>query len=171
MDDRYYIALGPEQKGPYTFAQLQSMWRSGTITADALYCQKGFDKWVPISSLTHLLDGQSAPVMPPAQQPALAGLESDKRILPAHSLCFFLGVIGAHAFYAGRPRQGILFLAFPVLAVLFAIVMSSADRPGLASLFLPLALIFAAVFAFGDLIRLLVGAYKDGSGRKITRWT
>ena len=46
MDDRYYIALGPEQKGPYTFAQLQSMWRSGTITADALYACIATDTWV-----------------------------------------------------------------------------------------------------------------------------
>ena len=37
MSDMYWIAVGSEQKGPYTFAQIQSMWRSGGITADTLY--------------------------------------------------------------------------------------------------------------------------------------
>jgi hypothetical protein len=171
MDDRYYIAVGTEQKGPYTFSQLQNMWRSGAITADALYCQQGFDEWVPISSLVQLLEGQPAAVALPAQHPALARMESDKRILPALILCFFLGIIGAHAFYAGRLRQGVSFLALPVSAVLIGIMFSGSNGTGLASFFPPLAVICVVVFAFGDLIRILVGAYKDGQGRKITRWT
>ncbi len=167
MDDLYYIAVGSEQKGPYALSQLQSMWRSGAITADTLYCQQGFDEWVAIASLAQILDGQSAPTALTAQHPGLTNLESDKRILPALILCLFFGVIGIHAFYAGRVRQGILFLGFPVLGFLAMLVLPF----GFAGVMPFVVLLFAAVFALGDLIRILTGAYKDGKGRKITKWT
>src|SRR5688572_32596554 len=90
-DDLYYLAVGSEQKGPYTFSQLQSMWRSGGITADTLYCQEGFDEWVSIASLSHLLDGTPAPAATPAQHPDSGTLGSNKRILPALILCLLFG--------------------------------------------------------------------------------
>jgi TM2 domain-containing membrane protein YozV len=180
MDDRYYIAIGPEQKGPYTFGQLQSMWRSGMITADALYCQDGFAEWLPISSIAHLLNGQplEAPSLP--NFPTSPAADSDKRILPALILCFFLGYFGAHAFYAGRRRQGILFLVLPASAVVLTIITGlclSLDLPyamllpRIEAVILALAALLLSVFVIGDLIRILIGAYKDGAGRKIQRWT
>lgn len=185
MDDRYYLAVGSEQKGPFTFSQLQTMWRSGSITADTLYCQQGFDEWVGISSLAELLDPQptsaSRPISP-AQHPALAQPESDKRILSAFLLCLFFGYFGAHAFYAGRMRQGLLFLAFPVTAFLSFFMFFILSKLRFGGLFgglfsmpflfaLALAPIFAVIFALGDLIRIIAGSYKDGQGRKITKWT
>ena len=60
MNDHYWILTGADQKGPYTLTQLQSMWRAGAITADALYCQEGFEQWEPISLISDLLDEQRA---------------------------------------------------------------------------------------------------------------
>ena len=81
----------------------------------------------------------------------------------------FTGIVGIHAFYAGRIRQGLLFLGLPVLGIL---CMFLAPINLTFAFIMPyLSLLFAAVFALGDLIRILVGAYKDGNGRKITRWT
>lgn len=78
---------------------------------------------------------QSAP-------PALIG--SEKKILPAFLLCFFLGVFGAHRFYAGKIGTGVLQLV---------------TLGGLG------------IWALIDLIMIIVGAFKDSEGEKITEWT
>ena len=69
---------------------------------------------------------------------------SEKRILPAFILCLFVGVFGAHRFYAGKVGTGIL--------QLFTL-------GGLG------------IWAFVDLILIAVGAFRDGEGEKITEWT
>ena len=167
MDNHYYLTVGSDQKGPYTLSQLQTMWRAGSITADTLYCQQGFDEWVSISSLAELLDAPPVRSSSPASlatHPALAASASDKRILPAFLLCLFFGSFGAHAFYAGRVGQGVMYLAFIVLALLALFSLNSA-------LGVPLALLVMAVCLLGDVIRIIAGGYKDGKGCKITRWT
>mgnify|MGYP001472040674 FL=1 len=35
---------------------------------------------------------------------------SEKKLLPAFLLCFFLGFLGAHRFYVGKTGTGILWL-------------------------------------------------------------
>jgi TM2 domain-containing membrane protein YozV len=169
MDDRYYLAVGSEQKGPYTFSQLQSMWRSGAITADVLYTQEGFDEWVAISTLSELLDPK--PERPAnsvsAQHPALSrsfGSESDKHILPALILYFFFGIFGVHAFYAGRPKQGCIFLALWLLPVLAGMLLPF-DLP------IQLILVGLIIMTIIDFIRIVSGTYQDAEGRRITRWT
>jgi TM2 domain-containing membrane protein YozV len=74
----------------------------------------------------------------------LAFAESDKRILPAFLLCFFLGVFGAHRFYAGKIGTGLLQLVtFGGLGIWWLI----------------------------DLIMILVGSFRDGDGKRIVEWT
>jgi|ERR1700722_2270107 len=93
------------------------MWNSGLITADAIYCQEGDQAWLQVASL---LDPKAAATAP--QQPEQVQAESEKRILPAIILCLFLGVFGAHAFYAGWNKQGIAMigcLLAPVLVFIF----------------------------------------------------
>src|SRR5690242_15781842 len=69
---------------------------------------------------------------------------SERRILPAFLLCFFLGVFGAHRFYAGKIGTGILeLLTFGGLGIWWLV----------------------------DMILILTGSFKDGEGRKITAWT
>src|SRR5437899_12502795 len=48
-------------KGPYTIAQLRSMWASGHLTADALYREEGASAWEPIHSLA--LDAAIQPIV------------------------------------------------------------------------------------------------------------
>jgi len=101
---------------------------------------------------------------------------SDKRILPAIILCLFLGVFGAHAFYAGRNKQGIA-----IIGCLLSPVVVSLASPGIGSRFWGvfsvcfwfalILLVLMIVHVISDLVRILVGAYKDGQGRKITKWT
>ncbi len=69
---------------------------------------------------------------------------SDKRILPAFLLCFFFGVFGAHRFYVGKIGTGLLQLV---------------TIGGLG------------IWAMIDFIMIIVGAFRDSDGNKITEWT
>jgi TM2 domain-containing membrane protein YozV len=69
---------------------------------------------------------------------------TDKRILPAFLLCFFVGCFGAHRFYVGKTGTAI--------AQLFTL-------GGLG------------IWMLIDLIMILCGAFTDAAGNKITVWT
>jgi TM2 domain-containing membrane protein YozV len=69
---------------------------------------------------------------------------TDKRILPAFLLCFFLGMLGVHRFYVGKIGTGI--------AQIFTL-------GGLG------------IWVLIDLIMIIVGAFTDKDGNKITEWT
>jgi len=69
---------------------------------------------------------------------------TDKRILPAFLLCFFVGCFGAHRFYVGKTGTAI--------AQLFTL-------GGLG------------IWALVDLIMIICGAFTDAAGNKITVWT
>ena len=69
---------------------------------------------------------------------------TDKRILPALLLCFFFGVLGVHRFYVGKIGTGILQLV---------------TLGGLG------------IWVVIDFIMIIVGAFTDKQGKKITQWT
>lgn len=69
---------------------------------------------------------------------------SEKRILPAFLLCFFFGMFGAHRFYVGKIGTGILQLV---------------TLGGLG------------IWVLIDFIMIIVGAFTDKEGNKITQWT
>ncbi|MDP9145695.1 MAG: TM2 domain-containing protein [Actinomycetota bacterium] len=69
---------------------------------------------------------------------------TDKRILPALLLCFFLGLFGAHRFYVGKIGTGVLQLVTLGGIGLWALI---------------------------DFIMIIVGAFTDKQGVKITAWT
>ena len=80
---------------------------------------------------------------PPVQAIQTAQVSAtDKRILPAFLLCFFLGVLGIHRFYVGKIGTGILQLI---------------TLGGLG--------IWVAV----DFIMIVVGKFTDRNGLLITR--
>jgi len=69
---------------------------------------------------------------------------SDKRILPAMLLCFFFGFLGVHRFYVGKIGTGILQL---------------------------ITLGGFGIWAFIDFIMIIVSAFTDANGNKLTQWT
>lgn len=79
-----------------------------------------------------------------ANAAAVSASGTDRRILPAFLLCFFLGTFGAHRFYVGKTGTAI--------AQIFTL-------GGLG------------IWAFVDLIMIICGAFKDKEGNKITQWT
>ena len=72
------------------------------------------------------------------------GPASEKRILVGFLLCFFLGVFGAHRFYAGKIGTGLLQLF---------------TAGGLG------------IWWLVDLIMLVTGTFRDADGQRITEWT
>ena len=75
---------------------------------------------------------------------ALMLSDSEKRILPAFLLCFFLGVFGVHRFYAGKIGTGLLQLV---------------------------TLGGFGIWWLIDLILILTGNFKDSDGERVTEWT
>jgi hypothetical protein len=75
---------------------------------------------------------------------------SDRKILPAFLLCFLLGPFGAHRFYAGKTGSGVAMLVL-TLSIIGVVV--------------------TGIWALVDLIVLIVGAFRDGGGRRMRDWT
>ena len=69
---------------------------------------------------------------------------SDKKILPAFLLCFFLGFLGAHRFYVGKIGTAILMIV---------------TLGGLG------------IWALIDWIMIMAGSFTDKAGNKLTEWT
>lgn len=97
-----------------------------------VYC-RGCGKQLHITAVT----------CPQCGAPQQAAGVSDKKILPAFLLCFFLGWLGVHRFYVGKIGTGILqIITFGGLGIWYLI----------------------------DFIMIIVGAFTDKSGRKLTQW-
>lgn len=69
---------------------------------------------------------------------------SEKRILPAFLLCFFFGAFGFHRFYVGKIGTGVLQV---------------------------LTLGGLGIWALVDFVMIIIGAFTDKQGNKITQWT
>lgn len=69
---------------------------------------------------------------------------TDKRILPAALLCFFLGWLGVHRFYVGKIGTGILQI---------------------------LTLGGFGIWVLIDFIMIVVGSFTDKTGNRLTLWT
>ena len=76
--------------------------------------------------------------------PAAVAPATDKRALPAFLLCLILGVFGAHRFYVGKSKSGVLQL---------------------------LTLGGVGIWWLADLILIVTGAFRDAEGNRITEWT
>lgn len=75
---------------------------------------------------------------------------SDKKILPAFLLSFFLGIFGAHRFYAGKVGTGVLMLILTCSII---------------------GILVTAIWNFIDWITILCGAFRDADNRVIKEWS
>lgn len=109
-----------------------------------------------LAAVSHdLLDWRVAPT-PPAPLPAFyvvpgpADGPSSRKIAPAILLCFFVGVLGIHRFYAGKVGSGATMLMLSLTVV---------------------GLVVTGIWALVDLLTLAVGGFRDGDGRPMRHWT
>lgn len=92
---------------------------------------------------------QPLPQPRPAQVVVPADEASDKLILPGFLLCLFLGMFGAHRFYAGQTKTAVTMLVLTLIAI---------GAP------------VTAIWMLVDLVVLGVGSFRDGHGRRMRRW-
>ena len=119
----------------------------------------------------------------PANNSGTAQEISPKSRLIAFLLCTFAGYVGAHNFYVGRIRRGIIQLLLIVSSFivyfcsLLYLVLSNVDNPDAADavfvgVFLSLIPIMAAaIWIFVDWIMILAGAFKDKQKRPLKNWS
>lgn len=81
---------------------------------------------------------------------ARAANVSDKKILPAFLLAFFIGVLGIHRFYVGKTWSGI------------AMVVLSLTLVGL---------IVTGLWALIDWIMIVTGNFRDSEGKLLKEWS
>ncbi len=58
---KHYLFLDGEQRGPYTFSQLQGMWRNGAVTSETMHFMDGYADWMPLEVIVQDLE----PPLPP----------------------------------------------------------------------------------------------------------
>jgi TM2 domain-containing membrane protein YozV len=75
---------------------------------------------------------------------------TDKRILVAFLLCFFLGMLGLHRFYVGKNGTAVVII--------------------LVTICFPFT-IFSAIWVILDSIVIVTGGFEDKNGIRITEWT
>lgn len=119
----------------------------------------------------------------PANNSGTAQEISPKSRLIAFLLCTFAGYVGAHNFYVGRIRRGIIQLLLIVSSFivyfcsLLYLVLSNVDNPDAADavfvgVFISLIPIMAAaIWIFVDWIMILAGAFKDKQKRTLKNWS
>ena len=162
MKNYYYLDSSEEVQGPFKVSDLDSMHKGGRITSTTQICEEGTQNWMPFFQVPRPTVPKQLPVVasiqkslpdtPPAEVASAASI-TEKRILPAFILAFLLGVFGVHAFYAGQIFQGVIYLLMWISFVVLGAVNSG---------FQGIPLLCVAVFALSDIIRIVVGAYKDG---------
>lgn len=53
----FYLHKNGAVEGPFTAAQLRSMWHAGAIHAEMQFCKVGTEDWQPLSTLASTLEG------------------------------------------------------------------------------------------------------------------
>jgi TM2 domain-containing membrane protein YozV len=148
---RITIHSGDQNFGPYTLEQVNIMLATGQVSGNELAWLEGTPEWQTLQTIPGV-------VSPPPPRPQSASSsrrrdrdrsESDRQILPAFLLAFFLGAFGVHRFYVGKTGSGIAMLVL-TLTVIGAIV--------------------TVIWATIDWIMIVCGNFTDVEGRRLTRW-
>ena len=100
----YYVLQNDETKGPYTLGQLRSMWSSGAITGQTLYCQEGYSEWLPLRQLQAELDS-------PVQTIEATG----KKWKAAQLIAVLVMIVGAPVIIAGASNESFTFIRIGTL--------------------------------------------------------
>jgi len=107
MSQYFYLEEGGQQKGPYTEAQLKSLWENGTITLASLIREIRKDGTQQLANSSEFMD---------ILEPDGAGAPPTSR-LTYIVLAVILGSLGVHNFYAGKNKEGLLQLIISISSV------------------------------------------------------
>lgn len=197
MSDEWYYEIADDVHGPVTGQELLQQANAGVIQPDTSVCKGSNGQWVQASQVKGLITASKLcpfcgeAILPFAKKCKHCGEffesatpnnatqteESNKRILPLFLLYFFFGWLGIHAFYAGRARGIFYLLALPLALIVGygTPIIVGPDAPSLLLALTGALCIFIAlawsVCLFVDFIQIIIGSYKDGKGRRISKWT
>ena len=129
--------------GPYSLDEANRLIVSGQLSRDDLAWVEGTPSWTRLGLVPGTVD------VPPMAQSVPDG-SSDRLILPAFLLAFFIGVFGVHRFYVGKTGSGIAMIVLTCTGV---------------------GLIVTGIWMTVDWIMIVCGAFEDREGRRLTRWT
>ncbi|MCA8949027.1 MAG: NINE protein [Planctomycetes bacterium] len=157
---RILVRHGNDNYGPYSVAEVNSMLASGRVRPDYLAWVEGEPAWRQLHTVPGVLPGpgSSAPPPPPPPAPGYGaappasdyGEVSDRLVLPAFLLAFFLGVFGVHRFYVGKTGSGIAMIVLTCTGI---------------------GLIVTGIWATVDWIMIVCGAFRDERERPLRQWT
>lgn len=141
------LARDGRQYGPYSLEQVNAMVASGRAGLDDLAWLEGSPEWVPLRAIDGVIR------VPPPLRMAAAPREdgsSERLILPAFLLAFFLGVFGVHRFYVGRTGSGIAMVVLTLTLV---------------------GVLITSIWSIIDWVVILCGDFRDDEGKPLRRWT
>ena len=130
--------------GPYSLEQVNTMLTAGRLSDQDLAWLEGTPDWQRLGAIPGVV--RVPPLLPPEMR---SPHESDREILPAFLLAFFLGVFGVHRFYVGKTGSGIAMLVLTLTMI---------------------GVVVTAIWATIDWILLACGTFTDGEGKRLTRW-
>jgi hypothetical protein len=87
----WFYALGNEQRGPVSAAELRALFDSGQISGENLVWQEGMSEWQPLSTVAHNLPEAAEPSFPGAASAASMARETGScsvcgKSFPGHDL-------------------------------------------------------------------------------------
>ena len=138
---RILVRHDDENCGPYAISDVNHLLLAGELDVDDLAWVEGTPEWVKLSSI------EGVASIPARRRDASV---SEKIILPAFLLAWFVGIFGVHRFYAGRIGSGVVMLILTL--TLFGAIVTS-------------------IWCIVDLVILATGGFRDGDGRLMTKWT
>ncbi|MEO6595687.1 MAG: NINE protein [Planctomycetota bacterium] len=144
---RITVRQGDQNYGPYSLDEVNRMLVSGRLSRNDLAWVEGSPEWTRLALVPGAL---AVPPAPGEEERPSIDAASDRLVLPAFLLAFFVGVFGVHRFYVGKTGSGIAMLVL-TLTVIGGIV--------------------TVVWATIDWIMIVVGAFEDAEGRPLKQWT
>ncbi|MFT4515195.1 MAG: hypothetical protein ACI91B_003909 [Planctomycetota bacterium] len=147
---RITVRRDDESFGPYSIEDVNQLLMSGRLDSDDLAWLEGTPDWTELRAIPGVIAVPPVPRSTRHQDEDYDPDCSDRLILPAFLMAFFVGALGVHRFYVGKTGSGIAMLVLTL--TIFGIFIS-------------------AIWAFVDWIVIVSGSFRDGEDRLLKKWT
>lgn len=144
---RITVRHADQNYGPYNLEQVNAMLAAGRLDEADLAWVEGTPDWQRLGAIPGVV---RVPPVHGSRQAARGEDESERLILPAFLLAFFLGPFGVHRFYCGRTGSGIAMLVLTITVV---------------------GALVTGIWALVDWILIVTGSFRDGDGKLLKRWS
>ena len=106
---RITVRRNDESYGPYSIEEVNQLLMAGRLDSDDLAWLEGTPDWTQLRTIPGVI------AVPPVPRSDRDEYEddpecSDRLILPAFLMAFFVGALGVHRFYVGKTGSGIAML-------------------------------------------------------------